>query len=867
MKRVGFFLAVVLCIVWLGASAVAQTVVVNKYQNSGTTNDVVELLVVQDKLDMRGMIIKDFSASMASDGGGKYQFSNDALWSSVRAGTLIVLRNNNSAADVSVGGSDYNLDLGMQNPTYFSSLGGAFDIATTEMVMIKSAGSGAAGVSGSIHALAGGTAGTQFTSAPTPKLRAAGTAGAGQFVYANNGTQSLADFNGTDATGAAASSTFGSGNNANNTAFISSLRAASVVNEPTVQASNVAFSSVGTTSLTVNWTSGNGSGRVVQIRESGPVNSSPADGTSYPANPVFGNGAQTGAGDFVVYAGSGNSVNVTGLKPNTFYYFAVSEFNGSGSGTDYLTTAPATGNQQTTAAYNISGHIQDSTGIILSGVNITLTGGPATLNATTDYGGNYLFANLTAGVTYTATPSMSFYSFSPPSQTVKFISNDEVFNFIATSSAPQDCTYTVSPASQNFPANGGGGNISLTTGKGCGWKARASANWIKISDTDGYGSANVSYYVSANSSSTSARTLTVDVAGQVVTITQDAAAPSCSYNISPATDSFGPTGGVGMITITTDGGCAWTAVTDAAWITINGAASGAGNGTISYSVGPNTGFFRTGTLTLGGKTLTIEQKGDGTAPPASTSVHLTMGNPSRAATDVNQPLNYLLDKTQYAVSYNRDSGRPNWVSWHLNSSWIGSASRQNDFRNDTSLPSGWYQVTSTDYTGSGFDRGHHTPSADRTNTVENNSATFFMTNMMPQAPDNNQGPWEVLESYTRTLVSQGNEVYIIAGGTGIGGTGSNGGVTNTVANGHVTVPAQTWKVIIVIPDGDNDVSRVNTQTRVVAVIMPNQQGIRANDWKSYRVSVDQVEALTGYDFFSNVPVDIQSVIEASVDNQ
>ena len=96
-----------------------------------------------------------------------------------------------------------------------------------------------------------------------------------------------------------------------------------------------------------------------------------------------------------------------------------------------------------------------------------------------------------------------------------------------------------------------------------------------------------------------------------------------------------------------------------------------------------------------------------------------------------------------------------------------------------------------------------------------------MTNMMPQAPDNNQGPWEVLESYCRTLVSQGDELYIIAGGTGIGGTGSNGGTTTTIANGHVTVPAQTWKVIIVLPQGTDDVSRVTTATRTIAVIMPN----------------------------------------------
>lgn len=257
-----------------------------------------------------------------------------------------------------------------------------------------------------------------------------------------------------------------------------------------------------------------------------------------------------------------------------------------------------------------------------------------------------------------------------------------------------------------------------------------------------------------------------------------------------------------------------------------------------------------------------------TAPPPPLGEHLTMGNPSNAVTNVNQPTNYLLDKPQYAVSYNRDLGRPNWVSWHLDTSWLGSTLRQDDFRNDTTLPSGWYQVQATDYSGSGFDRGHNCPSADRTNTVASNSATFLMTNMMPQSPDNNQGPWAVLETYCRTLVSQGNELYIIGGGSGSGGTGSNGGITYTVAGGHVGVPSQTWKVIIVLPAATgNDVARVTTSTRTIAVIMPNTQGIRTNDWKTYRVSVDQVEALTGYDFFSSVGVSTQNVIEALVDNQ
>ena len=205
-------------------SAGNPSVVINKYFNSGTTADIVELLVIQNNLDMRGMILKDFSASMANDGGGRYQFTNNALWSSVPSGTLIVLRNNNSAADTTVGGSDFNLDVGLQNTTYFTNGGGTFDIAAVEEVMIKASGSVATGVTGSIHALAGGTAGAQFTATAPPKLIATGQSGTNQFVFANNSTQSINDFDGTGATGAALGLTFGVGNNANNTAYINSLR-------------------------------------------------------------------------------------------------------------------------------------------------------------------------------------------------------------------------------------------------------------------------------------------------------------------------------------------------------------------------------------------------------------------------------------------------------------------------------------------------------------------------------------------------------------------------------------------------------------------------------------------------------------------
>lgn len=246
----------------------------------------------------------------------------------------------------------------------------------------------------------------------------------------------------------------------------------------------------------------------------------------------------------------------------------------------------------------------------------------------------------------------------------------------------------------------------------------------------------------------------------------------------------------------------------------------------------------------------------------STSVHLTMGNPSSAGSSYS---NLLLNKSQYAVSYNCYRGTPNWVSWQLNPSWLGSAPRQDDFRADTTLPSGCYRVTSSDYTGSGFDRGHMAPSADRTNTVANNSATFLMTNMIPQAPDNNQGIWANLESYCRDLVvNQGKEVYIISGSYGSGGTGSNGTKT-TIANGNVTVPARTWKVIVVLNATNSGASSVTTNTRVIAVNIPNTQGVRYANWRDYRVSVDSIETNTGYNLLSNVSTSVQDTIEARID--
>ncbi len=245
--------------------------------------------------------------------------------------------------------------------------------------------------------------------------------------------------------------------------------------------------------------------------------------------------------------------------------------------------------------------------------------------------------------------------------------------------------------------------------------------------------------------------------------------------------------------------------------------------------------------------------------------HLALGNPSNATTNESNANNYLMVLPQYVMSYNNSKGHANWVSWQLDNSWLGQTPRQDNFRSNTALPVSFYRVTSTDYSGSGFDRGHLCPSADRTKSIDDNSATFFMTNMIPQAPRNNQNTWASLEDYTRSLISPTFEAYIIAGVYGTGGTGSNGS-TNSLQNGKIDVPARTWKIIVLLPVGNDDAKRVTTSTRVIAVDMPNSQNIDL-DWRVYRTSVDAIEQVTGYDFLSNVSTSIQSVIESKVDNQ
>lgn len=231
--------------------------------------------------------------------------------------------------------------------------------------------------------------------------------------------------------------------------------------------------------------------------------------------------------------------------------------------------------------------------------------------------------------------------------------------------------------------------------------------------------------------------------------------------------------------------------------------------------------------------------------------YLKFGNPSNAAgADAN---NFLIVKPDYALSYNRLRNTANWAAWTVTQSDLGTVDRANDFRPDSALPNGFYRVTPNDYVGTGYDRGHICPSADRTATPESNSATFLMTNIVPQTPDLNRDVWESLESESRQLVRQGNDLYVIAG---VGGESGK-------LKGKIVVPAFYWKVVLVAPNGLDEA--IGNDARVIAVEMPNINGIKGNNWRKYRTTVRAIEQKTGLNLFSSLPANLQNALETKQD--
>jgi hypothetical protein len=179
------------------------------------------------------------------------------------------------------------------------------------------------------------------------------------------------------------------------------------------------------------------------------------------------------------------------------------------------------------------------------------------------------------------------------------------------------CSFALGSNGTTIAAAGGTGNVSVTAGAGCPWTASSGAAWVTITaGATGSGNGTVSFSVQQNTGAE--RTATLTIAGMSFTITQSPAA--CSYSLSPPSVQVGASGTTGSVAVTAGAGCAWSAQSNAPWLTITAGASGSGDGTVTYNVGTNnTGSARSGAITVSGQTHTVNQAA---APPTGSLIEV-----------------------------------------------------------------------------------------------------------------------------------------------------------------------------------------------------------------------------------------------------
>jgi all-beta uncharacterized protein/uncharacterized protein DUF5666 len=174
------------------------------------------------------------------------------------------------------------------------------------------------------------------------------------------------------------------------------------------------------------------------------------------------------------------------------------------------------------------------------------------------------------------------------------------------------CQVQVGSPTTAFTADGGQGTLSVTTTRDCAWSVTTNASWVSLTNTSGQGEASVPYTVAANPVPAS-RAAEITVSDATLQLNQ-AAAP-CRFTLSPATGSIGPAGGTLTTQLATLTGCAWTATTDASWLTLIAGGSGNASAAITMSAAANNGGARLAHMVAAGLSFTVTQGAAGTAPP------------------------------------------------------------------------------------------------------------------------------------------------------------------------------------------------------------------------------------------------------------
>lgn len=215
-------------------------------------------------------------------------------------------------------------------------------------------------------------------------------------------------------------------------------------------------------------------------------------------------------------------------------------------------------------------------------------------------------------------------------------------------------------------------------------------------------------------------------------------------------------------------------------------------------------------------------------------------------TSPNTP-NLLLKRTGYVVSYNTETLIPNWVAWHLTAHRLeGKASRKGfGFHPDEDAPEP--QVDTFDYMRSGYDRGHMCPAADNKWDLKAMEESFLMTNICPQNHNLNVGDWSEMENQCRTWARKWGDVYVICGPILYRGKHKH------IGEHKVVVPEAFFKVVL----------SLKGTPKAIGFIYKNEAGNRSKG--DYVNSVDEVERITGFDFFSALPDKLENELEAEAD--
>ena len=205
----------------------------------------------------------------------------------------------------------------------------------------------------------------------------------------------------------------------------------------------------------------------------------------------------------------------------------------------------------------------------------------------------------------------------------------------------------------------------------------------------------------------------------------------------------------------------------------------------------------------------------------------------------------ILRKKSYVVSYNQDTRMPNWVAWQLTAEHTdGELKRMNNFHEEENCPRP--RATLQDYKGSGWSRGHMCPAGDNKWSRDAMYDSFSLVNVCPQDSKLNSGVWNSLEMDCRQWARQYGEVYIVCGPVLMKRQ------HETIGPNKVVVPEAFFKVVLCMVG----------KPKAFGVVVRNNEGTKKRDL--YYNSVDDVERLTGLDFFPSLPDDIEKVVEAEV---